>query len=81
MFVLFVLSLSSLPLDAWLWLWLSTEKTDLLKQAKAEADREVHQYCASFEQYQQMLTQGSTDTGVALQKLDAETKDAIHCFT
>ena len=51
----------------------------MLKQAKAEADKEVSQYRASLEdQYQQMLAQGSTDTGAALQRLNAETERAIH---
>jgi V-type H+-transporting ATPase subunit G len=54
------------------------EKTDLLKQAKVEADREVHQYRASLEEeYQHMLTQGSTDTGAALQKLNSDTERTI----
>ena len=50
----------------------------MLKQAKVEADREVHQYRASLEEeYQHMLTQGSTDTGAALQKLNADTERTI----
>ena len=55
-----------------------TEKTELLRQAKAEADREVNQYKQTLEQeYQQMLAQGSTDTGAALQRLNAETAKSI----
>mmetsp|Transcript_13196 Transcript_13196/g.25092 ORF Transcript_13196/g.25092 Transcript_13196/m.25092 type:complete len:106 (-) Transcript_13196:545-862(-) len=54
------------------------QKTELLRQAKAEADREVNQYKQTLEQeYQQMLAQGSTDTGAALQRLNAETAKSI----
>lgn len=50
----------------------------MLRQAKAEADREVNQYKQTLEQeYQQMLAQGSTDTGAALQRLNAETAKSI----
>ena len=54
------------------------EKTDLLRQAKAEADREVAQYRASLEsEYQRMLAQGSTDAGTTLERLNSETESTI----
>merc|ERR1712060_981516 len=54
------------------------EKTDLLRQAKAEADREVQAYRQQLEgQYQEMLQQGGVDTQGALMRLNQETDKAI----
>ena len=55
-----------------------TEKTDLLRLAKTEAEREVTQYRASLEeQYQQVMNQGSADAGAALERLTSDTSKSI----
>merc|ERR1711977_261520 len=54
------------------------EKTDLLRQATAEADREVQAYRQQLEsQYQAMLQQGGVDTQGALVRLNQETDRTI----
>ena len=55
-----------------------TEKTDLLRQATAEADREVLAYRQQLEQqYQAMLQQGGADTKGNLVRLEQETGRTI----
>ena len=62
-------------------LWIKSkraEKTDLLRQANAEADREVQAYRQQLEsQYQAMLQQGGVDTQGALVRLNQETDRTI----
>lgn len=54
------------------------EKTDLLRQATAEADREVLAYRQQLEQqYQAMLQQGGADTKGNLVRLEQETGRTI----